>query len=88
MRKFDGVILSPRKGYVALYRLKQFGAIKPSKDGQLVGLAMQKYPKTKRLIDVKSLGGGVRNKKALVLASSKELDAEARYLIKAAWTES
>src|SRR5262249_43881514 len=26
LRKFDGVILSPRKGYVALYRLRQLGA--------------------------------------------------------------
>ncbi|MEQ1865006.1 MAG: DUF5655 domain-containing protein [Micropepsaceae bacterium] len=88
VRKFDGVILSPRKGYVALYRLKQFGAIKPSKEGLLVGLAMQKYPKAKRLIDVKNLGGGERNKKALVLASAKELDTEAKELIKAAWAES
>ena len=49
---------------------------------------MQKYPKTKRLIDVKALGGGERNKKALVLASAKEFDTEAKELIKAAWAES
>jgi len=79
--------LSPRKGYVALYRLKQYGAIKPSKQGLLVGLALQKYPKTKRLIDVKNLGGGERNKKALVLTSAKDFDAEAKELIKAAWAE-
>ena len=76
VRKFDGVILSPRKGYVALYRLKQFGAIKPAKDGLLVGLAMQKYPKTKRLVVVKNLGGGERNKKALVLTGPRDLDAD------------
>jgi hypothetical protein len=80
--------LSPRRGYVALYRLKQYGAIKPSKQGLLIGLALQKYPKTKRFIDVKNLGGGERNKKALVLAAAKDLDTEAKELIKAAWAES
>ena len=80
--------ISPRKGYVALYRLKQYGAIKPSKQGLLVGLALQKYPKSARLIDVKNLGGGERNKKALALASAKDFDAEAKDLIKAAWAES
>lgn len=87
IRRFDGAVLSPRKGYVALYRLKQFGAIRPSKDGLLVGLAMQKYPKSKKFVDVKNLGGGERNKKALLLASAKDFDAEAKDLIKAAWAE-
>lgn len=79
--------MSPRKGYVALYRLKQYGAIKPSKQGLLIGLAMQKYPKSARFIDVKNLGGGERNKKALVLATAKDFDGEAKELIKAAWLE-
>jgi hypothetical protein len=79
--------LSPRKGYVALYRLKQYGAIKPSKQGLLVGLALQKYPKSKLFIDVKNLGGGDRNKKALLLPSVKEFGAEAKDLIKTAWAE-
>ena len=83
----DGAILSPRKGYVALYRLKQFGAVKPSKDGLLVGLAMQKYPKSKKLVDVKNLGGGDRTKKAVLLPSAKDFDGEAKHLVKAAWTE-
>lgn len=87
VQKFDGAVLSPRKGYVALYRLKQFGAVKPSKDGLLVGLAMQKYPKSKKLVDVKNLGGGDRTKKALLLSSAKDFDAEAKDLITAAWTE-
>lgn len=87
VQKFDGAVLSPRKGYVALYRLKQFGAIKPSKDGLLVGLAMQKYPKSSKFVDVKNLGGGDRTKKALLLSARKDFDAEAKELIKAAWTE-
>lgn len=87
LRKFDGVILSPRKGYIALYRLRQLGAIKPSKEGLLVGLALQKYPKSAKLKEVKNLGGGDRNKKALVLPSLKDFDGEAKELVKAAWTE-
>lgn len=85
--KFGEGTLSPRKGYVALYRLKQYGAIKPSKQGLLVGLALQKYPKSARLIEVKNLGGGERNKKALALPTLKDFDGEAKELIKAAWAE-
>ncbi len=79
--------LSPRKSYVALYHLKQYGAIKPNKQGLMIGLAMQKYPKSAPLIDVKNLGGGERNKKALILASAKDFDADAKALLKAAYDE-
>lgn len=85
--KLGAGTLSPRKSYVALYHLKQYGAIKPSKKGLVVGLAMQKYPKTPRLIEVKNFGGGERNKKALVLVSAKDFDAEAKALLKAAYDE-
>ncbi len=87
VEKLGAGTLSPRKSYVALYHLKQYGAIKPSKKGLLVGLAMQKYPKSAPLIDVKNFGGGDRNKKALVLDSAKAFDAEAKALIKAAYEE-
>lgn len=85
--KFNGVILSPRKGYVALYRLRQLGAIKPSKEGLLVGLALQKYPKSAMLKEVKNLGGGDRNKQALVLPTLKDFNGEARKLVKQAYDE-
>jgi predicted transport protein len=88
VQKLDGAILSPRKGYVALYRLKQFGAVRPSKDGLLVGLAMVKYPRSKKFVDVKNLGGGDRTKKAVLITSAKDFDGEAKDLIKAAWNES
>ena len=79
--------LSPRKSYIALYRLKQYGAIKPRKDGLAIGLALTKYPKTPRLIDVENFGGGDRNKKAVVLASAKDFDAEVKAWLKAAYDE-
>jgi hypothetical protein len=67
--------------------LKQYGAIKPSKKGLVVGLALQKYPKSARLIEVKNFGGGERSKKAVVLASTKEFDAEVKAWMKAAYDE-
>jgi hypothetical protein len=79
--------MSPRKGYVALYRLKQYGAIAPRREGLHVALAMTKYPKSARLVEVNNLGGGERTKKALVFAAAKDFDGEARELIKAAWQE-
>jgi len=87
LRKLDGVILSPRKGYVAVTRLRQLAAIKPSKHGLLVGLALQKYPKSAKLKGVNNLGGGERNKQALVLPSLKAFDGEARRLLKQAYDE-
>jgi hypothetical protein len=79
--------LSPRKTYVALYHLKQYGAIKPSRKGLVVGLAMQKYPKSPRVIEVRNFGGGERNKRAFVLMSARDFDAEAKAWLKAAYDE-
>jgi hypothetical protein len=87
LRKFDGVILSPRKGYVAVTRLRQLAAIKPSKEGLLIGLALQKYPKSPRLKEVKNLGGGERNKQALLLPSLRDFDGAAKKLLKQAYDE-
>ena len=86
-RTLDGISVSPRKGYVALYRHKQFAAMKPSKGGFVVGLAMKAYPKNARLKPVKNLGGGDRTKFAMTVKSAKEVDADLKSLIKAAWAE-
>ena len=79
--------VSPRRGYVALYRLKQYGAIKPSKQGLLVGIALKKYPKNAGLIEVKNFGGGDRNKMAIVLNSEKDFNSAAKQLLKDAFSE-
>lgn len=86
-QKLGNGTVSPRKGYVALYRLKQYCAIKPSKKGLLVGLVLTKYPKTAGLIDVKNLGGGDRIKKALLISSAKDFGATEKQLLKAAYDE-
>jgi hypothetical protein len=79
--------VSPRKAYVALYRLKQYGAIKPSKNGLLVALALKKYPKNAGLVEVNKLGGGERNRMAFVLTSAKDFDANVKQWLKAAFDE-
>jgi predicted transport protein len=86
-RTLAGINVAPRKGYVALYRNKQFAAMKPSKEGFIVGLAMKAYPKSARLKPVKNLGGGDRTKFAITVKTAKEIDADLKSLIKAAWAE-
>lgn len=86
-RTLDGINVAPRKGYVALYRNKQFAAMKPSKDGFIVGLAMKAYPKDARLKPVRNLGGGDRTKFAVTVKTAKDIDAGLKSLIKAAWAE-
>ena len=78
---------TPRRGYVAFYRLKQFAAIKPSRKGLLVGLALKKYPKDRRLVEVSNLGGGDRNRMALVLVTAKDFDRKAKDLLRQAHAE-
>ncbi|HEV8244413.1 MAG TPA: DUF5655 domain-containing protein [Polyangiaceae bacterium] len=86
-RTLAGINVAPRKGYVALYRNKQFAAMKPSRDGFVVGLAMKTYPKSARLKPVKNLGGGDRTKFAVTVKTAKDIDADLKSLIKAAWAE-
>jgi Domain of unknown function (DUF5655)/Domain of unknown function (DUF4287) len=81
------VRISPRRSFVALYRLKQFGRIRPSKAGLQVGLALKKYPKSARFVDVKSAAADDRVKKALLLGSLKDFDTEAKELLKQAYDE-
>ncbi len=79
--------LSPRKNYVALYRLKQYGAAKPSKQGLLLGIALRSYPKNRKLIETKALGGADRIKRAFVLETAKDFDANVKALLRAAYNE-
>lgn len=79
--------VSPRKGFVALYRLKQYAALKPAKQGLMLGLALGKYPRNDVLTDVENNVGGDRNRKAIILKSLKDFDANAKQLLKAAFDE-
>jgi hypothetical protein len=78
--------VSPRKGFVALYRLKQYATLKPRKKGLLLGLALKKYPKVAGLEDLKARDGD-RIRKGLYLRGKKDFGAEAKALLKAAYAE-
>lgn len=79
--------VSPRKGFVALYRLKQFGTLKPRKKGLQLGLALKKYPKSAILEDLKAREGD-RIRKGLYLKGKRDFGTEAKALLKAAYEES
>lgn len=78
--------VSPRKGFVALYRLKQYGVLKPRKKGLLLGLALKKYPKNAGLVDLKAREGD-RIRMGRFLACRKDFDATAKMLLKSAHAE-
>lgn len=78
--------VSPRKGFVALYRLKQYAVLKPRKKGLLLGLALKKYPKTAGLEDLKAREGD-RIRKGLYLSSKRDFGPAAKALLKAAYAE-
>jgi len=78
--------VSPRKGFVALYRLKQYATLKPRKKGLLLGLAMKKYPKVGGLEDLNAREGD-RIRKGLYLTSKKDFGPEVKALLKAAYAE-
>lgn len=76
-----------RRGYVGLHRLKQYAAVKPSRRGLLLGLALKKYPKSSALREVKALGGCERIRRALVLEKPKDFDKNAKALLRQAYSE-
>lgn len=78
--------VSPRKSYVALYRLKQYATLKPRKKGLLLGLALKKYPKGAGLVDLKAPQGD-RIRMGLFLADKKAFNTGAKALLKAAYAE-
>lgn len=78
--------VSPRKGFVALYRLKQYATLKPRKKGLLLGLALKKYPKVAGLEDLKARDGD-RIRKGLYLSAKKDFGPAAKALLKAAYAE-
>jgi hypothetical protein len=83
--KFDGVIVGERQTFTGFSRKYQFAAARPTKDGVRLGLAVD--PKSsKRLGPPKPKEGwSDRNKAVAVLTSTKDIDAELRKLLRAAW---
>lgn len=76
-----------RRGHVAFHRLKQFAALKPSRHGLLLGLALKSYPRGARLSAVKNMGDGNRIKMALLIGSRRDFDKSAKALLAQAYAE-
>jgi hypothetical protein len=86
--KFDGVVIGERKTFTAMSRRVQFAAARPTKDGARLGLALD--PKTSKRLGPRkpNEGWSDRNKSAAVLTSVKDVDAELKKLLKAAYDAS
>jgi hypothetical protein len=82
---FDGAIIGEKKSFTGFSQKYQFAAARPTKDGVRLGLAVD--PKSsKRLSPRKpNEGWSDRCKATTVLTSVREIDAELKKLLKAAW---
>jgi hypothetical protein len=88
LKKFDGVIIGEKKGFTAFSRKYQFAAARPTKDDVRLGLAVDQKA-SKRLGPRKpNEGWSDRCKSTLVLTSVKDIDAELKKLLKAAFENS
>jgi hypothetical protein len=75
------------KTYVSFRGQTQFAVVKPTTQaGVDLGLALPPgTPYTERLLEAKNLGGGERNRHRIRLGSVKEIDAEVKRWLKAAY---
>jgi hypothetical protein len=85
--RLGGTSIRPRRNQVVLYRLKQYGVLKPSRKGLVLAFALKKYPKKAGLIVVPNPGASDRCKMALVLESRKDFGATAKSLLRQAHAE-
>ncbi len=83
-----GAIVGEKKSFTGFSRNYQFAAARPTKDGVRLGLAVD--PKSSRRLEPpkKNEGWSDRNKSVTVLSSTKDIDAELKKLLKAAFDAS
>jgi hypothetical protein len=86
--KFEGAIIGERKTFTAFSRKAQFAAARPTKDGVRLGLAVDPKASARLSPPKKNEGWSDRNKAVTVLTSTKEIDAELKKLLKAAFDAS
>jgi hypothetical protein len=83
--KFDGALVGERKSFTAFSRKAQFAAARPTKDGVRLGLAVDPRSSPRLSPPKKNEGWSDRNKAVAVLNSTKDVDAEMKKLLKAAF---
>jgi hypothetical protein len=83
--KMDGAIIGEKKSFTGFSRKYQFAAARPTKDGVRLGLAVD--PKASKRLSAKkpNEGWSDRCKAVAVLTSVKDIDAEIKKLLKAAY---
>jgi len=88
VKKFDGAIIGERQTFTGFSRKYQFAAARPTRDGVRLGLAVD--PKSSKRLSPpkKNEGWSDRNKAVAILTSTKEIDAELKKLLKAAFDAS
>jgi hypothetical protein len=83
--KFKGAIIGEKKSFTGFSNKYQFAAARPTKEGVRLGLAVD--PKSSKRLGPpkKNEGWSDRNKAVTVLTSTKDIDAELKKLLKAAF---
>lgn len=83
----EGVVGGQRKGFSAWSRKSQFAAMRPTKAGVRLGLAVEPGADP-RLVPAKNEGWSDRLKATLVLGSADDVDGSVDQLLRAAWERS
>lgn len=86
--KMKGAIVGEKKSFTGFSRNYQFAAARPAKDGVRLGLAVPLKSSKRLEAPKKNEGWSDRNKGVVVLTSAKDIDAELKTLIKAAFEAS
>jgi len=86
--KLDGAIVGERQTFTGFSRKFQFAAARPAKEGVRLGLAVD--PKSSKRLQPRkpNEGWSDRNKAVTVLTSVKDIDADLKKLLKAAYEAS
>ncbi|OYX46224.1 MAG: hypothetical protein B7Y90_16545 [Alphaproteobacteria bacterium 32-64-14] len=86
--KLDGAIIGEKKSFTGFSRKYQFAAARPTKDGVRLGLAVDPKASKRLSSPKKNEGWSDRNKAVAVLTTPKDIDAELKSLLKAAYEAS
>lgn len=86
--KMKGGIVGEKKTFTGFSRKYQFAAIRPTKDGVRLGIAVPSKSSKRFEAPKKNEGWSDRNKGVVVLTSTKDIDAEIKALLKAAFEAS
>jgi hypothetical protein len=88
VKTLDGVVVGERKTFTGFSRRAQFAAARPTKEGVRLGLAVDLKSSKRLSAPKKNEGWSDRNKAVAILTSTKDVDAELKKLLKAAYEAS